>query len=97
MTDDVSANYSTKLTEADMRGRFIDPVLDGKYGVWPSELIDREHPYDLGELIPEWGTGKTKRNEPKKKPDYVLRFSDDDFEKYRLENDDLVIQKSTYN
>ena len=77
MTDENSANYSTKLTEADMRGRLIDPVLDGKYGVWPSELIDREHPYDLGELIPEWGTGKTKRNEPKKKPDYVLRFSDD--------------------
>lgn len=77
MTDDISANYSTKATEADMRARFIDPVLDGKYGVWLPELIDREHPYDQGELIPEWGTGKTKRNEPRKIPDYVLRFSDD--------------------
>jgi len=70
-------NYSTKKTEEDMRARYIDPILDGKYGEWFPELIDRGHPYDFGELIPEYGTGKTKRNDPKKIPDYVLRFSDD--------------------
>ncbi len=75
--DGNSVDYSTKPTEADMRGRYIDPYLDGKNGTWSPELIDREHPYVLGELIPEWGTGKTRRNPPHKKPDYVLRFSED--------------------
>lgn len=72
-----SVNYSKKPTEADMRGRYIDPILDGKHGSWDSEFIDREHPYDAGQLVPEFDTGETRRKDPTKKPDYVLRLSDD--------------------
>jgi len=72
------AQYSTKKTEEDMRRRFIDPILHGENDAnWSFDLVDAEHPYIPGELIPEWGTGKTKRNPPHKKPDYVLRFNDD--------------------
>jgi len=76
--EEPSANYSTKKTEEDMRRQFIDPIIHGENDAnWPFDLVDAEHPYVPGELIPEWGTGKTNRNPPHKKPDYVLRFSDD--------------------
>jgi len=70
--------YSKKKTEEDMRARYIDPILHGSEGAnWPFELVDREHPYNPGELEPEWGTGNTNRSKDLKKPDYVLRLADD--------------------
>jgi type I restriction enzyme R subunit len=72
-----SVNYSKKPTEADMRSRYIDPILDGKDGSWDPQLVDREHTYDAGQLVPEFDTGETKRKDPIKKPDYILKLSDD--------------------
>jgi len=61
-----------------MRARYIDPILHGPNDAnWSHDLVDREHPYNPGELQPEWGTGNTKRSENLKKPDYVLRLNDD--------------------
>ena len=75
---DSNSKYSNKLTEADMRARFIDPLLHSpSAGNWSHELIDREHPYTPGELKPEWGSGYTVRNQETKKPDYVLKLAAD--------------------
>ena len=75
---DSDSKYHHKPTEADMRARFIDPILHGRFGAnWSHELVDREHSYTPGELKPEWGTGRTVRSSEIKKPDYVLKLAYD--------------------
>jgi type I restriction enzyme, R subunit len=65
-------NYSDKKTEHDMRTQYIDPALyhDPDGPQWDFELVDHEHPYNNGAIIPDGRGGK--RGETSK-PDYVLR------------------------
>jgi type I restriction enzyme, R subunit len=65
-------NYSDKKTEHDMRTRYIDPALyhDSDGAQWDFELVDHEHPYNDGPIIPDGRGGKRGDTDI---PDYVLR------------------------
>jgi type I restriction enzyme, R subunit len=64
--------YSDKKTEHDMRTRYIDPALyhDSDGPQWDFDLVDHEHPYNDGPIIPDGRGGKRGDTDI---PDYVLR------------------------
>jgi len=63
---------SDKESEADIRFRYIDPML--REGGWQPERILLERPYSAGKIVPE-GRGGTRIEESIKKPDYVLEYA----------------------